>query len=167
MKVLKDLPGLQAHMLTHAGTVDRFQCRTYSKEYSTKKAMVYHEKSHNLKLLQDDMHNCPFHGCTKKFSSPQSKQEHVTYCQNNLDYKEPFNCLLMTSSSFFMVSSVTQTFSVKGFAFGHATASRDFTSLTKHILFLCRCKGFHAKIYLGDIPVLTHVHPIGLSWITH
>ena len=40
--------------------------------------------------------------------------------------------------------------------FGLATAPRDFTSLTKPILFLCHCKGLHIVIYLDDILVLVH-----------
>ena len=38
--------------------------------------------------------------------------------------------------------------------FGLATGPRVFTSLTKPILFLCHCKGFHIVIYLDDILVL-------------
>ena len=38
--------------------------------------------------------------------------------------------------------------------FGLATAPRVFTALTKPILFLCHCKGFHIVIYLDDILVL-------------
>ena len=35
-----------------------------------------------------------------------------------------------------------------------ATAPRVFMALTKPILFLCHCKGFHTVIYLDDILVL-------------
>ena len=42
----------------------------------------------------------------------------------------------------------------KVFPFGLATAHRVFTALTKPILFLCHCKGFHFVIYLDDILVL-------------
>ena len=38
--------------------------------------------------------------------------------------------------------------------FGLAIVPRVFTSLTKPILFLCHCKGFHIVIYLNDILVL-------------
>ena len=38
--------------------------------------------------------------------------------------------------------------------FGLATAPWVFTALTKPILFLCHCKGFHIIIYLDDILVL-------------
>ena len=38
--------------------------------------------------------------------------------------------------------------------YGLATAPRVFTALTKPILFLCHCKGFHIVIYLDDILVL-------------
>ena len=38
--------------------------------------------------------------------------------------------------------------------FGLATAPWVFTALTKPILFLCHCKGFHIVIYLDDILVL-------------
>ena len=38
--------------------------------------------------------------------------------------------------------------------FGLATAPQVFTALTKPILFLCCCKGFHIVIYLDDIVVL-------------
>ena len=37
-----------------------------------------------------------------------------------------------------------------------ATAPRIFTALTKPILFLCHCKGFHIVIYLDDTLVLVH-----------
>ena len=40
--------------------------------------------------------------------------------------------------------------------FGLALACRDFTALTKPILFLCHHKGFHIVVYLDDILVLVH-----------
>ena len=42
-----------------------------------------------------------------------------------------------------------------------ATAPRVFTALTKPILFLCCCKGFHIFIYLDDILVLVHSKQAG------
>ena len=39
---------------------------------------------------------------------------------------------------------------------GLSTAPRVFAVLTKLILFLCHCKGFHIVIYLDDILVLVH-----------
>ena len=45
--------------------------------------------------------------------------------------------------------------------FGLATAPRVFTAFTKHILFLCHCKGFHIVIYLDDILVLAHSRRAG------
>ena len=49
----------------------------------------------------------------------------------------------------------------KGLPFGFATAPRDFTSLTKPILFLCHHKGLHIVIYLDDILVLVHSKQAG------
>ena len=47
-----------------------------------------------------------------------------------------------------------------------ATAPGIFTSLTKPILFLFKYKGFHVKIYLDDILVLTHSkHADKRAWI--
>ena len=46
-----------------------------------------------------------------------------------------------------MVYLATQTFSLKGFASGFATAPRVFTKLSKPILFLYRCSGFHVEMY--------------------
>ena len=40
--------------------------------------------------------------------------------------------------------------------FGLAAAAWVFTPLTKPVLFLCHCKGFHILIYLDDILVLVH-----------
>ena len=55
--------------------------------------------------------------------------------------------------------------------FGLATVSRVFTSLTKPMLFLCRCKGFYVKIYLDDFLFKVCLNPIelynGLSWIAY
>ena len=45
--------------------------------------------------------------------------------------------------------------------FGLATAARVFTALTKPILFLCHCKGFHIVIYLDDILVLVRSKQAG------
>ena len=45
--------------------------------------------------------------------------------------------------------------------FGLATAPWVFTALTKPILFLCCCKGFHTVIYLDDILVLVHSKQAG------
>ena len=58
---------------------------------------------------------------------------------------------------YFMVCLAAHTFAVEGFAFGLPTAPMALTSLAKSILFLCKCKGFHVKIYLEDILVLTHL----------
>ena len=49
----------------------------------------------------------------------------------------------------------------KVLSFGLATAPRVFTSLTKHSLFLCHCKGLHIVIYLDDILVLVHSKQVG------
>ena len=54
-----------------------------------------------------------------------------------------------------MVCFATQTLSIEGFAFVLATAPMVFTSLIKHIPFLCRYKGFHDEIYLDNTMVLT------------
>ena len=42
-----------------------------------------------------------------------------------------------------------------------ATAPRVFTALTKPILFLCHCKGFHIVICLDDILVMVHSTWVG------
>ena len=49
----------------------------------------------------------------------------------------------------------------KDLPFGLATAPRDFTSLTKPILFLCHHKSLHIVIYLDDILVLIHSTWVG------
>ena len=65
-----------------------------------------------------------------------------------------------------MVHLATQTISVEGFTLGLATVSRFFTSLTKPIWFPCRYNGFHVKICLDDILVLTHSkHASKMAWI--
>ena len=76
-----------------------------------------------------------------------------------------------------MACLVTQTFYVDSFAFRLATAPRAFTPLSTPILFLCKCRGFHVDIYLGNVQVLTHAKQadkrawilllsFGSSWIT-
>ena len=45
--------------------------------------------------------------------------------------------------------------------FGFATAPRVFMSLTKHILFLCHCKGLYIVTCLDDILVLICSKQVG------
>ena len=45
--------------------------------------------------------------------------------------------------------------------FGLATAPWVFTALTKHILFLCCCKGFHIVMYLDNLLVLVQSKQAG------
>ena len=57
---------------------------------------------------------------------------------------------------FLMICLAQCTLSAEGLLFWLATAPWVFTALTKHILFLCHCKGFHTVICLEDILVLVH-----------
>ena len=93
------VPGLSAHMLTHAGPVDRFACSTCGKQYSSRKALVFHANSNNPHLLQDGEQNCPYYGCSN-FSNLKNKQDHVAYCLHDSEYKGHLNvCFrLMTGS---------------------------------------------------------------------
>ena len=51
--------GIRPHMLTHADSACMFSYITGVKQYSSKKALVVHAKSHNHSLLQDGEQNCP------------------------------------------------------------------------------------------------------------
>ena len=86
-KVLSDLISLRAYILTHIEPMDRFKCSTCGMDYSSKKANMYHEMSHNHQLLHGDTQNFPCDGCSKKFIILTSKEEHVTYCPHDSDYK--------------------------------------------------------------------------------
>ena len=71
---------------------------------------------------------------------------------------------------FFYILFGKKTISVECFAIGLAMAPRIFTSLAKHLLFFCQCKGFCIIIYL-DILVLIHSKLAGRRawsfWATH
>ena len=56
-----------------------------------------------------------------------------------------------------MVSLATKILSVEGLAIWAGYGPRVFTVLTKHILFLCNCKGLCVIIYLDDILVLPSI----------
>ena len=60
--------------MTLADAVNRFQCSSSRKQYSSKKVLVYHAKSHSLDLLQGDKQNYLFPGCFKVFTIPKSSR---------------------------------------------------------------------------------------------
>ena len=37
--------------------------------------------------------NCPYHSCSKVFTNPESRQDHMAYYVHDLDYRGPFKCL--------------------------------------------------------------------------
>ena len=79
--------------------------------------------------------------------------------QGDYDFSIDQECLFTYSycsaSPFFYSLFGNTPYQWKVYPFGIATAPMFFTSLTKPVLFLYRCKGFYVNIHLGGILLLT------------
>ena len=85
--------GFRAHIQTHADSVDKFSCNTWCNSIFQRRCWDF-LLSHTIIIsCKDGEQKCQHHGCSKRFTNPHSKQNHVAYCPHDPDKKGHFKCL--------------------------------------------------------------------------